>query len=97
MKVANPNSTMWLNCWWCGVSKALKKLFFVLFLFLFVLLFCRLLQGDLGELVSVIECDSGCSMKIFDELCESWLCEGIGREIYREQWDKKWRNIYDAG
>jgi hypothetical protein len=36
-------------------------------------------------------------MKIFDELCESRLCEGIGREIYREQWDKKWRNIYDAG
>jgi hypothetical protein len=74
-----------------------RRSFLFCFYFWFVLLFCKLLQGDLGELVSVIECDPGCSMKIFDELCESRLCEGIGTEIYREQWDKKWKNIYDAG
>jgi len=52
--------------------------------FWFVLLFCRLLQGDLGELVSMMECDLGCSVKIFHELCESRLCEGIDKEISRE-------------
>jgi hypothetical protein len=52
--------------------------------FWFVLLFCKLLQGDLGELVSVMEHDLNCSMKIFHELCESRLCEGIDKEISRE-------------
>ncbi len=74
-----------------------KNYFLFCFYFWFFLLFCKLLQKDLGELISVMECDPGRSMKTFHELCESQLCEGIGREIYREQWDKKWRNIYDAG
>ncbi len=52
--------------------------------FWFVLLFCRLLQGDFGELVSVMGCNPDCSMKIFHELCESRLCEGIGKEIFGE-------------
>jgi hypothetical protein len=34
MKVANPNSTQWLNCWQRGDSKASKNLFYDLFLFL---------------------------------------------------------------
>jgi hypothetical protein len=34
MKVANPNLALWLNCWQRGVSRASKKLFFGLFLFL---------------------------------------------------------------
>jgi len=34
MKVANPNLAMWLNYWWRGVSRVMKKLFFGLFLFL---------------------------------------------------------------
>jgi len=39
--------------------------------FWFVLLFCKLLQGDLGELVSMMERDLGYSVKFFHELCES--------------------------
>ncbi len=52
--------------------------------FWFVLLFCKLLQGDLGELVSMMERDLGYSVKFFHELCESRLCEGIDKEISRE-------------
>jgi hypothetical protein len=52
--------------------------------FWFVLLFCRLLRRDLGELVSVMERNPGCSMGTFYELCESRLCEGIGKEISKE-------------
>jgi hypothetical protein len=51
--------------------------------FWFVLLFCRLLRRDLGELVLVMERDHGCSMETFYELCESRLFEGIGEEISR--------------
>ncbi len=50
----------------------------------FVLLFCKLLQRDLGELVSMMEHDHGCLMKKFHELCESRLYEGIGEEISGE-------------
>jgi hypothetical protein len=46
----------------------LKNLFFC---FWFNLLFCRLLWSDLGELVSMMERDHGCSMDTFYELCES--------------------------
>jgi hypothetical protein len=79
MKVANPNLTMWLNCWWCGVFKGAKE-----FVFWFVLLFCRLLQGNLSKLVSVMECDLGYSMKTLHELRESQFCKGIGKELYGE-------------
>jgi hypothetical protein len=65
--------------------------------FWFVLLFCRLSRRDLGELVSVMERDHGCSMETFYELCESWLCEGIGEEILGERRDEGRRNIYDVG
>jgi hypothetical protein len=97
MKVANPNLVMWLNCWRHGVLRVLTKLFFGLFLFWFVLLFCKLLQGDLGELVLVMECDFRSSMKTFHELCESWLFKGIGMEIFGERSDEEWRSIYDDG
>jgi len=96
MKAANPNLAMWLNCWWCGVSRASKKLFSILFVSGLFCCFCKLLQGDFGELVSMMECDPGYLMKTFHELCESRFYEGIGTEIYREQWDKKWRSVYDA-
>jgi hypothetical protein len=55
------------------------------------------LQGDLGELILMMEHDLGYSMKTLHELCESRLCEGIGKEISREQRDEEWRSIYDAG
>ncbi len=74
-----------------------ESCFLVCFCFWFVLLFCMLMQKDLGELVSVMECDHGCSMEIFYELCESWLCERIGEEISGERRDKERRNIYDVG
>jgi hypothetical protein len=57
---------------------------------------CKLLQRDLGELVSMMECDLDCSMKTLHELCESQLREGIGKEISGEQRDEEWRNIYDV-
>jgi hypothetical protein len=47
-------------------------------------MFCRLLQRDLGELVSVMERDLDYSMKTLHELCESRLYEGISEEISRE-------------
>jgi hypothetical protein len=50
-------------------------------IFWFVLLFCRLLQRVLGELVSVMECDLSCSINTLHEMCESRLYEGIGKEI----------------
>jgi hypothetical protein len=51
---------------------------------------------DLGELVSVMECDLGYSMETLHELRESRLCEGIGEEILGEQRDEKKRNICNA-
>ncbi len=84
MKIENPNSVLWLNCWRRGVSRASKKLFFGLFRFFVCLLFCRLLWRDLSEMVSVMECDHSCSMETLYELCESRLYEGIGEEIARE-------------
>jgi hypothetical protein len=45
----------------------------------------------------MMEHDLGCSMKIFHELCESQLCEGIGRELSGKRKDEKWRRIYNVG
>jgi hypothetical protein len=61
-----------------------------------VLLFCRLLWRDLGELVSMMERDLSYSMEIVYELYESWLYAGIGVEISRERRDGE-KNIYDVG
>jgi hypothetical protein len=60
-------------------------LFLFYFCLWFVLLFCRLLQGDLGELLLVMECDPDCSMKTFHELCESWLVRGLARSFRGSQ------------
>ncbi len=74
-----------------------RSCFLVCFYFWFVLLFCKLLRKDLGELVSMMEHDPNCSMETLYELCESWLCERIDEEISRERKDKERRNIYDVG
>ncbi len=66
---------------WC--FKGAEKIVFLFLCFWFVLLFCRLLWRNLGELVLVMERDLDCSMETLYELCESWLCEGIGEEIFR--------------
>jgi len=73
MKVENPNSTLWLSYWKHGVSKMSKNLFSCFFYFWLGLLFCRLLWRDLGELVSVIKRDHGCSMDTLYELYEPRL------------------------
>jgi len=44
----------------------------------------------------VMERDPGCSMKTLHELCESRICEGIGKKNFGEQRDEDWKNIYDA-
>jgi hypothetical protein len=62
----------------------------------FVLLFCKLLRKDLGEMVSMMEHNPGCSMETLYELCESQLCKGINEEISREKRDEKKRYICDA-
>ncbi len=75
MKHANPNSTMWLKCCQPGVSRAPKKLFSSLFQF-FVLLFCRLLQRDLGELVCFVVLQviaKGSWWASFSDGARSWL------------------------
>jgi len=69
----------------------------ICFCFWFVLLFCRLLRRDLGELVLAMERNLGYSMKILQELCESWFYKGIGRKIFGERRDEEWRGIYDVG
>jgi hypothetical protein len=51
--------------------------------FWFGLLFCKLLRKDFGELVSVMEHDPNCLMKIIYELCEPRFCKGIGEDISR--------------
>jgi len=68
----------------------------ICFCFWFVLLLCKLLPKDLDELFSVMECNPGCSMKTFHELCESQFCEGIGRKIFGKRRDGDWKSIYDA-
>ncbi len=45
-----------------------KEVVFLFFCFWFILLFCKFLWSDLGELVSVMECDHGYSMEIHYEL-----------------------------
>jgi hypothetical protein len=60
----------------------------------FVLMFCRLLWNDLGELVLMMERDPGCSMDILYELCESWFWWKIGVKLSREQWVVEDRRIY---
>ncbi len=69
----------------------------ICFSFWFVLLFCKLLQRDLGELVSMMECDLGYSKEILYELCESRFYKGIHEEILGEQRNDERRNIYDVG
>jgi hypothetical protein len=50
MKAANPNSAMWLNCWWHGVFKGAEE---VVFWFVFVFsLFCCFADYCKGILVS---------------------------------------------
>jgi hypothetical protein len=44
-----------------------------------------------------MERNPDCSMKTFHEMCESQLCEGIGKKISREWRDEDWKNIYDVG
>jgi hypothetical protein len=97
MKVENPNSSLWLSYWRHGVSKTSKNLFSCFFNFWLDLLFCRLLWRDLGELVSVMERNHGCSMDILYELCEPWLWWRIGVELSREQGEVERRKIYKVG
>jgi hypothetical protein len=80
---------------WC--LKGTEEVVCLFFYFWFVLLFCGLWWRDLGELVSVMECDHGCSMDTHHELCESRLCEGIGEEISGERRDKEKKYIYEVG
>jgi hypothetical protein len=63
-------------------------------------LFYRLWWRDLGELVSMMEHDLGCSMETHYELCESHLCggdfkgaKGQGKEIYIGGWLKEEGNF----
>ncbi len=62
----------------------------------FVLLLCKSLRKDFGELVYVMERNPSCSMKTFHELCESRFYNEIGRNIYGEQRGEDWRRINDA-
>jgi hypothetical protein len=97
MKVTNPNLAKWQSCWQHSDLMASKNFFLICFSFWFLLLFCRLLRRDLGELVSVMERNRHCSTKTFHVLCEWQICEGIDRNIYGEQRDVDWRSIYDVG
>jgi hypothetical protein len=67
---------------WC--FKGAEIFIFLVFYFWLVLLFCRLIWSDLGELVSMMERDLGCSLDTLYGLCESQLCRKIGVELSRE-------------
>ncbi len=56
-------------------------------------MFCRLLWRDLRELVSLMARNLDCSMETLYELCESWLCRGVGEEISGQRRDGQ-KNIY---
>jgi len=73
------------------IQRRWKINFLICFCFWFVLLFCRLLWKDLGELVSMMEHNFDYSLKILQKLCESWFCEGIGKKISGEQRDQDWK------
>ncbi len=38
-----------------------------------------------------------CSMETLYELCESWLCRGVGEEISGQLKDGEKKYMYDAG
>jgi hypothetical protein len=77
--------------------KGAKEFTFLFLYFLLVLLFCRLLWSDLGEPVSMMERNHGCSMDTHYELCESRLYKRISAELSGEQSDEEKGNIYDLG
>jgi len=95
MKAKNPNLALWLNYMRHGVSRVPKKLFFFFFVW-FVLLFCKLLGRDLGELVLVMEHNPSCSIETFYELCELRLYVWIGVEILGKRRDGEKKYIYDV-
>jgi hypothetical protein len=97
MKVTNLNLAQWLYYWQCDDSTTPKNLFMICFCIWFVLLFYRLLQRELGELVFMMEHNPNCSMKTFHELCESWLCKEIGKKNSGERKDEDGKNIFDVG
>ncbi len=67
---------------WCFKGGE-EIIFWFVSIFGFVLLFCRLLRRDFGELVSMMERDPSYSMETLYELCESRLCKGIARGLVR--------------
>ncbi len=77
--------------------KGCRRIFFLFFCFWLGLLFCRLLWSDLGELVSMMECNLGCSMDIFYELCESQFWRRIGVKLSRERGEVEKIKIYKVG
>ncbi len=77
---------------WCE-----RICFLICFCFWFVLLFCRLLRRDHGELVFVKKHNPSSSMMTLHVLCDSRLYEGIDMKIFRDRRDEDWRSIFDAG
>jgi hypothetical protein len=67
---------------WC--FKNIVKFIFLFFYFWLGLLFCRVLWGGFGELVSVKERNPSYSMDILYDLCESQFSWRIGEELLGE-------------
>jgi len=67
------------------------------FCFWCVLLLWKLWWKELGELVSEMEHNLSCSMKILHELCGSCFCKEIGRMISGKQGDEVMKSIFDVG
>jgi hypothetical protein len=62
--------------------KSIKEIVFLIcFCFWFVSLLCRLLQRDLGELVSVMERNPECSMKTLHEHVNHDFARGLARRF----------------
>jgi len=80
---------------WC--FKGVEKFIFLFFCFWLGLLFCRLLSSDVGELVSMMKRNFGCSMDILYELCESQVWWRIGGSFQGSKGKWRGKKIYKAG
>jgi hypothetical protein len=76
---------------------ALKNFTFEGFLFLVCFVALKVMMKELGELVSEMEHNLSCSMKILHELCGSCFCKEIGRMISGKQGDEVMKSIFDVG
>ncbi len=79
------------------VFQGCRKFNYLFFCFLLCLFFCRLLWSGLGEVVSMMEWDLGCSMDNLYGECESRFLEMIGAKLSKEWREVDKEQLYEVG